>query len=119
MSSRIYFGVANLTKGKGSWVTLNFEAVDEAFGWAETKHLQQFYPPMGGSKSFESVPHTETRSLLAGSITNEESRSYFGDCKAAGDENEGAWIDEDIRLVGAVYRTVSPQFHSGANKVVV
>lgn len=77
MSSRIYFGVANLIKGKGSWVTLNFEAVDEVFGWAETKRLQQFCPPMDGSKSCESVPHTETRSLLAGSITNEKSRPYL------------------------------------------
>lgn len=78
MSSRIYFGVANLTEGKESWVTLNFEAVDVVFGWAETKRLQQFCPPMGGSKNCELVLHTETRLFLAGSITNEKSRSYLG-----------------------------------------
>lgn len=43
----------------------------------------------------------------------------FGDRKAAGDEDGGAWVDEDVRFVGAIYRTVGPKFPVGVNKMVI
>lgn len=132
VNSGDYQRAADLIKAYGTPNNVNLGVVDEIFRWTETKRLQVLISTFAGhdldAKKVEKqfLPQMETPPPLVSDNTREKwiklgkcLAAWFSDCKAPGDQDEGAWIDEDLQLTGdlLVCITASAWYTSTITKV--